>query len=149
VVASRPDLLRTPLDVARKELTATACDRTADAAQATTGEVLPAHKHPDGQFAGQTQPARAAESGVSPWQQRYLDALARRAPDLLAEVRARKMSCNAACVQAGITKVPPPLEIGKRAAARRAHCPYRRPTRWRASTFFSISLSTLPRQPRV
>jgi hypothetical protein len=144
-----------PLDVACKELAATASERTADAAQATTGDVLPKGKvNQDtlesavGQIA-EPQATRAAESAGSPRQQRYLDALARRRPDLLAKVRARKMSCHAACVQAGITKVPPLLEIGKRAAARRARCPYRRSVRWRANTFFSISLSTLPRQPRV
>ena len=42
--------------------------------------------------------------------QKTLDALARRAPALLEEVRAGTKSTHRACVEAGIVKVPTPME---------------------------------------
>jgi hypothetical protein len=85
---------------------ATAAGRSELAANATTGEVLAPHTHPDGQFAYQIQSERARSSGISPRQQRKLDALARRAPNLLNAVKAGELSTHRACVQAGIVKEP-------------------------------------------
>jgi hypothetical protein len=47
---------------------------------------------------------------VSKRHQEKLDALSRQAPELLAKVQAGEMSCHAACVEAGIVKVPTPEE---------------------------------------
>jgi hypothetical protein len=57
-----------------------------------------------------TQAARAEEAGISRAQQQKLDALARRAPELHAKVKAGEMSTHRACVEAGIVRVPTPLE---------------------------------------
>jgi len=47
---------------------------------------------------------RAAEQGISPKQQEKLDKLARQAPQLLAEVKAGRMSVNAAFIEAGFAE---------------------------------------------
>lgn len=105
-------------------LARTAGERTAAAARATTGEVLPAdgsvnqHTLAEGRqiaYPPPSQSSRAARSGVSPRQQRKLDALARRAPALLEEVRQGKKSCHRACVEAGIVKLPTLMEVAQRA----------------------------------
>jgi hypothetical protein len=62
----------------------------------TTAEVLPKHTHPDVQFAHQGAKARASEAGVSLRTQRKLDALARKAPELLAAVQAGHVAATAA-----------------------------------------------------
>lgn len=50
------------------------------------------------------QATRAKATGVSRDTQQKLDALSKKAPALLAKVRAGEMSCHAAAVQAGIVK---------------------------------------------
>jgi hypothetical protein len=72
------------------------------AAEATTGEVLPAHVHPDGQLSHHRQTERASRAGISVRTQRKLDRLARVRPDLLTEVRAGRMSAHRAALEAGI-----------------------------------------------
>lgn len=93
---------------------AVASQRIKEAARVTTGDVLPRHVHPDGQFAYQSQANRATESGISQRTQRNLDALARKRPDLLDEVRAGRMSTNRACIEAGIVTPPTPFQQIKR-----------------------------------
>lgn len=105
---------------------ATASERGKAAAEATTGEVLPA----DGFVAARdeqgrqiadpvgSQSARARQAGVSPRTQRNLDALARRRPDLLGQVQRKEMSTHRACIEAGIVKVKPPLEQAQALCAR-------------------------------
>jgi hypothetical protein len=89
----------------------TAGGRVAAAAESTTtDQILPAHSHPDVQFAHQKAEDRAAASGISLRTQRKLDMLARKRPDLLEEVKAGRMSAHAAAVEAGIVK---PTEIAK------------------------------------
>ena len=58
---------------------------------------------------------RAAEAGISHYQQQKLDALARQRPDLLEQVKAGTMSTHAAALAAGIVKPPDQLKILKRA----------------------------------
>jgi hypothetical protein len=65
----------------------TAALRVTAAAKAATGEVLPAHIHPDGQSSHHRQTERASRAGISVRTQRKLDRLAKVRPDLLAEVR--------------------------------------------------------------
>jgi hypothetical protein len=67
------------------------------AAEVTTGDVLPEGRPPTdtAQFAQLTQETRAEEAGVSRRTQQKLDALARRRPDLLDEVRAGRKSAHA------------------------------------------------------
>jgi hypothetical protein len=85
-------------------LTICAGERVVEAAAATTGEVLPKHSHADVQIAHQGAKSRARDAGTSLRTQRKLDALARRAPELLEAVRAGRMSATAACIAAGIEK---------------------------------------------
>jgi hypothetical protein len=92
--------------------------RILEAAQATTGEVLPQHKHPHPQFASQTQAERARQNGVGKRTQEKLDALARKAPHQLERVRAGEVSVTRACIEAGIEKGQTPLEQLKRWWAR-------------------------------
>jgi hypothetical protein len=97
---------------------ATAVERGVTAANATKGEVLgrgrqaaAAAADVNGQIAHlDSQADRAQQAGVSQRTQRKLDALARRAPALLAEVRAGRLSAHRACVEAGIVTEPTPLE---------------------------------------
>ena len=90
-------------------------------AETTTGdEALPKHAHPDPQFADQTQASRAQQKGISQRTQEKLDALARRAPDLMARVRAGEMTTHRACIEAGIVKVPTPLDATKKMVRRLA-----------------------------
>jgi hypothetical protein len=78
------------------------------AAGATTGEVLAAVGFVAERQKGRqirdprSQAARAKENGVSTYTQRKLDALARKRPDLLDEVRAGRLSAHAAAGKAGI-----------------------------------------------
>ena len=89
-------------------------ERTRKAAEATTGEVLPSdgqiHPGNASQIANHTQRARAEQSLISKRQQEKLDALKRKAPDRLAEVQRGTKSVHRACIEAGIVKVPTPLE---------------------------------------
>ncbi len=73
------------------------------AAQATTGEVVPvkAGQRTDLDNLSRSQSERAAAAGVGIVTQKKLDALARRAPALLDEVRAGRLSAHAAAVKAG------------------------------------------------
>jgi hypothetical protein len=91
----------------------TAGERVEAAAEATTGEVLPAHRPAEEsrKIAGLSQPARAEAAGISERTQRKLDRLARERPDLLAEVKAGRLSAHAAAVEAEIVKrrTPPAL----------------------------------------
>ena len=82
--------------------------RARQAAMATTGDVLPAHRPKEevAKLATSSQTERAKENNISPAQQKKLDALARRAPALLEEVRAGTKSTHRACIEAGIVKVP-------------------------------------------
>jgi hypothetical protein len=89
-------------------------ERTTAAAVASAAEkVLPAHRpKKDAKFAA-SQKQRAEESGVSVYTQRKLDRLARERPDLLAEVKAGRLSAHAAAVEAEIVKrrTPPALSV--------------------------------------
>jgi hypothetical protein len=84
----------------------TAALRIEAAAGATTGEVLPSGKvnQWSGTLPSQTQRARAEAAGISVRTQRKLDRLARDRPDLLAEVRAGRLSAHRAALEAGIVK---------------------------------------------
>jgi hypothetical protein len=99
----RPDLAEAPFVQARAA-------RIAAAALGTTGEVLPSdgsvHPGNASQFANHTQERRSLMNGVSKRTQEKLDALARRFPALHEKVKAGRMSCHAAAVEAGIVKVP-------------------------------------------
>jgi len=91
---------------------AAASQRTAEAAKATNGEVLPPHR-PDAEvakLATSSQSARADGTGISVAQQKKLDKLAREAPTLLKQVQDGTLSCHKACIEAGIVKVPTPDE---------------------------------------
>jgi hypothetical protein len=89
-------------------MTATAALRVEAAAGATTSAVLPSDGsvHPSNarQFADHTQRARAKAAGISTRSQRTLDRLAQLRPDLLAEVRAGRLSAHRAAVEAGIVR---------------------------------------------
>jgi hypothetical protein len=63
------------------------------------------------EFANSSQAKRAATAGISRDTQRKLDRLARERPDLLAEVKAGRLSAHAAAVEAEIVKrrTPPAL----------------------------------------
>ena len=92
-------------------------------AETTTGdEALPAdgtvHPGNASQFTNHTQASRAGAAGVSKRTQEKLDALARRAPDLMARVRAGEMTTHRACIEAGIVKVPTPLDATKKMVRR-------------------------------
>jgi hypothetical protein len=79
--------------------------RVMAAAQATTGEVRPEgrpRKVADETVQIAPLPERAAAAGISRRSQAKLDALARRDPSLLDEVRAGRLSAHAAAVKAGI-----------------------------------------------
>jgi hypothetical protein len=114
-------------------------ERIAEAAAATTGEVLTSRQPHRGQpardrrgagttssasrrgnrhFAGSSQPARAKANEVSGRTQRKLDELARLRPDLLERVRARELSVHRACVQAGFGRDQTPLEKAQAADRR-------------------------------
>jgi hypothetical protein len=82
----------------------TAALRVTAAAGTTTGEVLPSGKvnQWSGILPSQTQRARAEAAGISERTQRKLDRLARDRPDLLAEVRAGRLSAHRAALEAGI-----------------------------------------------
>jgi hypothetical protein len=82
----------------------TAALRVEAAAKATMGAVLPAHVHPDGQSSHHRQTERASRAGISVRTQRKLDRLAKVRPDLLAEVRAGRLSAHRAALEAGIVK---------------------------------------------
>lgn len=98
----------------------TAAQRTQEAARRTTGEVLPRGRQPESnpEFKDLTQAERARQNGVSLAQQERLDALARKAPNLHERVQTGELSCHAACIAAGIVRVPTPLDILRRAWAR-------------------------------
>jgi hypothetical protein len=82
----------------------TAALRIETAAGATTGQVLASGKvnQWSGNLPDQTQRARARAAGISVRTQRKLDRLARDRPDLLAEVKAGRMSAHRAALEAGI-----------------------------------------------
>jgi hypothetical protein len=107
----------------------------AEAARATTGEVRSRADNQHSQSANATQAERAKEAGISKRQQEKLDALARRAPELLARVRTREMSTHRACVEAGIVKVPTPLEKAKRAVERLTEAEGRELAAWLSARF--------------
>jgi hypothetical protein len=62
-----------------------------------------------------SQSNRAKENGVSAETQRWLDRLARDYPDLLKKVNAGELKPKTAARQAGIIRVPSPLEQAKKA----------------------------------
>lgn len=99
-----------------KGLAKKSAQRSQEAAVATTGEVLPAagQVHPGNasQFTTHTQLARADSANISKRQQKKLDALKREAPGKLDEVKAGTKSVHRACIEAGIVKVPTPLQRG-------------------------------------
>lgn len=110
-------MLRAEIGVGESEAVSS---KIAEAARATTGEVLPArgdHRseqsecklHPE-----QKAAARAAQAGVSVRTQRKLDALARKAPGQLGRVRAGEVSVHRACVEAGLVKEPTALDLLRR-----------------------------------
>ncbi len=82
----------------------TAALRIETAAGAATGQVLASGKVNQwpGNLPDQTQRARARAAGISVRTQRKLDRLARDRPDLLAEVKAGRMSAHRAALEAGI-----------------------------------------------
>ena len=96
-----------------------AAERIRAAATATTGDVLPADGSVNpgnaAQFAHHTQEERAEAAGTSRRTQQKLDALARRAPELLEQVKAGDLSVHAAAKAAGIVRDLTPLETLKRA----------------------------------
>lgn len=61
---------------------------------------------------------RAADQGISPAQQKKLDKLARQAPGLLEEIRAGRMSVNAAFIEAGFAEPKTTIPTGLFALAR-------------------------------
>jgi len=83
-------------------------ERLKQAAMATTGDVLTKSGFvPDRVEGAQiahpcSQTMRAAGSAISRRTQQHLDALARRRPDLLDEVRSGRLSAHRAAIQAGI-----------------------------------------------
>ena len=112
------------------------------AAGATTGEVLAAVGFVAERQKGRqirdprSQAARAKENGVSTYTQRKLDALARKRPDLLDEVRAGRLSAHRAALEAGIIGMTtgdaragspdgdrPPWQAVREALDRLAGCP--------------------------
>ena len=103
-----------------------AADRSREAANKTTGDVLPRggdKKSEDARSIGNlpidgSQSARAESAGISRRQQRKLDALANKAPAKLAEVQRGEKSVHRACIEAGIVRVPTPLDLLRRAWAR-------------------------------
>jgi hypothetical protein len=110
----------------------TAAPRVGAAARATTGAVLPAHRprEESRHVADLSQPARAKAAGVSVRTQRKLDRLARERPDLLAEVRAGRLSAHRAAIEAGVVRKPTedgpdraPWQAVREAVARIAGCP--------------------------
>jgi hypothetical protein len=114
------DLIRkAPRGRALGEVLRTCGERQQGAAARTTGEVLPSdgtvHPGNAAEFRHHTQTARAEANGISRAQQQKLDALATRAPELHAKVKAGEMSTHRACVEAGIVKAPTPLESAQRA----------------------------------
>jgi hypothetical protein len=64
----------------------------------------------------QSRRERERQNDISERQQAQLDALAKKAPKLLEKVQAGELSCHRACVEAGIVKVPTPLEQAQRLA---------------------------------
>lgn len=106
IVSAKPDTtLGEALDAARQ---LRAAERVQAAAVKTTGKVLPSDGSVN-QWVGKlpahlTQDARAEAAGVSTRTQKKLDALARRAPELLAAVREGRMTAHAAAKAAGIVK---------------------------------------------
>ncbi len=89
-----------------------AADRSRDAAKATDGKVL-SEGRPSKQLPklGSNRADRAASAGVSLAQQEKLDALARKAPGKLGEVKEGTKSVHRACIEAGIVSVPTPLQV--------------------------------------
>jgi hypothetical protein len=77
-------------------------DRRSQAAQESIGKL------PNG-----SQPERARDNNMRVRTQRYLDRLARDRPDLLGEVQAGRLKPYAAARQAGIVRVPTPLDIAR------------------------------------
>jgi hypothetical protein len=108
-----PWLFERPFDEAKRTA---AQEIKRRAAENTTGDVLP-----EGRPAAERTKLvrslgeRATSNGVSKAQQQKLDALARRAPALLEQVKAGELSTHRACIQAGIVKVPSPLDKAKKA----------------------------------
>lgn len=102
---------------------AAARERSIRAAEQTTGETLPAHSHPDVQFAHQKAATRAMQSGISRRSQIKLDRLARDYPALHERVKAGALSVNAAAIEAGFVaptfSAPLAVEALARALARR------------------------------
>jgi hypothetical protein len=104
-------------------------ERMRDAAGNTTGSVLPRavgvnqHTSPESlaQIEHTGQEARAERNGISRTQQQKLDALARRAPELLERVRRGEVSTHRACVEAGIVKEPSSYELLCRAWKKASH----------------------------
>lgn len=95
--------------------------RVRAAAANTTGEVRPQgrpSKNSDNdklaKFASKSKAARASENGISHYTQQKLDRLASEHPKLMDQVRAGELSAHAAAVQAGIVRIPTPLEQLKR-----------------------------------
>jgi hypothetical protein len=98
----------------------TASDRAKTAAIATTGEVKREGRpnRETAQFAQFNQEERAEQIGVRRRTQQKLDALARRRPDLLDEVRSGRKTAHRAAVEAGIMKEPSPFEQIERLIAK-------------------------------
>jgi hypothetical protein len=86
-----------------------------EAAQKTTGEILPAdgsvnqHNIEEASKICAPQSQRAKESGISHYTQRKLDWLARKAPEQLQRVQNGEVSVHRACIQAGHIKEVTPL----------------------------------------
>jgi hypothetical protein len=85
---------------------------TVRAAQYTTGETLPKGRpETNGQFVYLSRSARAVAAGISSNTQKKLDNLARKAPEVMKDLKAGKYrSVHAAEKAAGLVKVETPLE---------------------------------------
>jgi hypothetical protein len=117
-----PELMEKTLPKATRELQARARERSRQAAQETTGGVLP-RGNPTGNnqhdardeetgnlpVSSESQPARAARNGIGERTQRKLDRLARDHPELHERVKAGDLTPHRASVLAGI--VHPTLTI--------------------------------------
>lgn len=90
----------------------TARERSREAAGLTTEDVVPKKtgERTDLAESARSQAARAAAAGVSRDTQKKLDALARKAPEKLAEVQRGEKSTNRACIEAGIVKEKTPRQ---------------------------------------
>ncbi len=90
----------------RRVVAAAASERMRNAAEVTTGAVLPRNRPlwEVDNLSTSPQKERAAISGVGVVTQKKLDRLARDRPDLLARVRSGELSANAASIEAGFVK---------------------------------------------